>query len=231
MQSVPVFILTHYVCVCVCLYVWIYTFSFIQWPCSYCLHVLLLSQKSEEPSDYDKHDPEQKQIYRFVRTLFSAAQLTAECAIVTLVKEGDWLSPLFASQMAPDPIPYIAHYFWPGSLPMGHLFHQRCHKLDLYIFWKVNSQLIWHLLRQGRQNSPPRYSLSPLATAFYVWSTGVLLVTACLSILGQTRAWSVPVSGWSSCQSVCQRLLTSLWLLPKCHPFPYLVHFFWPRPI
>ncbi|KAM9428718.1 cyclin-Y-like isoform 2-T2 [Salvelinus alpinus] len=41
--------------------------------------------KSEVPSDYDKHDPEQKQIYRFVRMLFSAAQLTAECAIVTLV--------------------------------------------------------------------------------------------------------------------------------------------------
>uniref|UniRef100_UPI003AAA5D59 cyclin-Y-like n=1 Tax=Centroberyx gerrardi TaxID=166262 RepID=UPI003AAA5D59 len=40
--------------------------------------------KSEIPPDYDKHDPEQKQIYRFVRTLFSAAQLTAECAIVTL---------------------------------------------------------------------------------------------------------------------------------------------------
>uniref|UniRef100_A0A8D0AIA6 Cyclin Y n=1 Tax=Sander lucioperca TaxID=283035 RepID=A0A8D0AIA6_SANLU len=41
--------------------------------------------KSEVPPDYDHHDPEQKQIYRFVRTLFSAAQLTAECAIVTLV--------------------------------------------------------------------------------------------------------------------------------------------------
>ncbi|XP_033838316.1 cyclin-Y-like [Periophthalmus magnuspinnatus] len=41
--------------------------------------------KHEVPLDYDKHDPEQKQIYRFVRTLFSAAQLTAECAIVTLV--------------------------------------------------------------------------------------------------------------------------------------------------
>uniref|UniRef100_A0A672IUN5 Cyclin Y n=1 Tax=Salarias fasciatus TaxID=181472 RepID=A0A672IUN5_SALFA len=41
--------------------------------------------KSEVPADYDKHDPEQKQIYRFVRTLFSAAQLTAECAIVTLI--------------------------------------------------------------------------------------------------------------------------------------------------
>uniref|UniRef100_A0A7N6A0G2 Cyclin-like domain-containing protein n=1 Tax=Anabas testudineus TaxID=64144 RepID=A0A7N6A0G2_ANATE len=41
--------------------------------------------KAEVPLDYDQHDPEQKQIYRFVRTLFSAAQLTAECAIVTLV--------------------------------------------------------------------------------------------------------------------------------------------------
>ncbi|XP_067558254.1 cyclin-Y isoform X3 [Pseudorca crassidens] len=41
--------------------------------------------KCEVPPDYDKHNPEQKQIYRFVRTLFSAAQLTAECAIVTLV--------------------------------------------------------------------------------------------------------------------------------------------------
>ncbi|XP_075173839.1 cyclin-Y-like protein 1 [Anomaloglossus baeobatrachus] len=35
--------------------------------------------------DYCKHDPDHKHIYRFVRTLFSAAQLTAECAIVTLV--------------------------------------------------------------------------------------------------------------------------------------------------
>ncbi|XP_018613459.1 cyclin-Y-like [Scleropages formosus] len=41
--------------------------------------------KVEVPPDYDEHDPEQKHIYRFVRTLFSAAQLTAECAIVTLV--------------------------------------------------------------------------------------------------------------------------------------------------
>nr|XP_020008944.1 cyclin-Y-like isoform X2 [Castor canadensis] len=45
--------------------------------------------KSEVPPDYDKHNPEQKQIYRFVRTLFSAAQLTAECAIVTL-KAASW---------------------------------------------------------------------------------------------------------------------------------------------
>ncbi|XP_058478933.1 cyclin-Y-like protein 1 isoform X2 [Solea solea] len=37
------------------------------------------------PADYFHVDPEHKLIYRFVRTLFSAAQLTAECAIVTLV--------------------------------------------------------------------------------------------------------------------------------------------------
>uniref|UniRef100_A0A3B3ZID2 Cyclin-like domain-containing protein n=1 Tax=Periophthalmus magnuspinnatus TaxID=409849 RepID=A0A3B3ZID2_9GOBI len=37
------------------------------------------------PEEYCRIDPEHKLIYRFVRTLFSAAQLTAECAIVTLV--------------------------------------------------------------------------------------------------------------------------------------------------
>ncbi|KAK7938555.1 hypothetical protein WMY93_001881 [Mugilogobius chulae] len=37
------------------------------------------------PDEYCRVDPEHKLIYRFVRTLFSAAQLTAECAIVTLV--------------------------------------------------------------------------------------------------------------------------------------------------
>ena len=42
-------------------------------------------QKSEVPPDSEQHDPEQRQIYRFIRTLFSAAQLTSECAIVTLV--------------------------------------------------------------------------------------------------------------------------------------------------
>lgn len=34
---------------------------------------------------YDKYDPEHRTIYKFVRTLFNAAQLTAECAIITLV--------------------------------------------------------------------------------------------------------------------------------------------------
>ncbi|XP_004764320.1 cyclin-Y-like protein 1 isoform X2 [Mustela nigripes] len=42
-------------------------------------------QREQVPEEYFKHDPEHKFIYRFVRTLFSAAQLTAECAIVTLV--------------------------------------------------------------------------------------------------------------------------------------------------
>uniref|UniRef100_A0A3P9L1X2 Cyclin Y-like 1 n=1 Tax=Oryzias latipes TaxID=8090 RepID=A0A3P9L1X2_ORYLA len=37
------------------------------------------------PDNYAYVDPEHKLIYRFVRTLFSSAQLTAECAIVTLV--------------------------------------------------------------------------------------------------------------------------------------------------
>jgi len=37
------------------------------------------------PSDYDRYNPEHRQIYKFIRTLFNAAQLTAECAIITLV--------------------------------------------------------------------------------------------------------------------------------------------------
>jgi len=37
------------------------------------------------PSDYNRYNPEHRQIYKFIRTLFNAAQLTAECAIVTLV--------------------------------------------------------------------------------------------------------------------------------------------------
>jgi len=37
------------------------------------------------PDDYDKYNPDHRQIYKFIRTLFNAAQLTAECAIITLV--------------------------------------------------------------------------------------------------------------------------------------------------
>ncbi|XP_057407954.1 cyclin-Y-like protein 1 isoform X4 [Balaenoptera acutorostrata] len=42
-------------------------------------------QREKIPEEYFEHDPEHKFIYRFVHTLFSAAQLTAECAVVTLV--------------------------------------------------------------------------------------------------------------------------------------------------
>ncbi|XP_057398705.1 cyclin-Y-like protein 1 isoform X2 [Balaenoptera acutorostrata] len=37
------------------------------------------------PEEYFEHDPEHEFIYRFVYTLFSAALLTADCAVVTLV--------------------------------------------------------------------------------------------------------------------------------------------------
>ena len=42
-------------------------------------------QRDPVPSDYDKYNPDHRQIYKFIRTLFNAAQLTAECAIITLV--------------------------------------------------------------------------------------------------------------------------------------------------
>jgi len=41
--------------------------------------------KEAVPSNYDVIKPEQRHIYRFIRTLFNQAQLTAECAIVTLI--------------------------------------------------------------------------------------------------------------------------------------------------
>ncbi|XP_031557020.1 cyclin-Y-like protein 1-B [Actinia tenebrosa] len=37
------------------------------------------------PDNYNKIDPEHRHIYKFIKTLFHAAQLTAECAIITLV--------------------------------------------------------------------------------------------------------------------------------------------------
>lgn len=61
------------------------------WSCPRCCFQVCVcvravdSQKEPVPDDYSSMDPEHRLIYRFVRTLFSAAQLTAECAIVTLV--------------------------------------------------------------------------------------------------------------------------------------------------
>lgn len=54
---------------------------------AYYVYKCFLWQREQVPDDYSRTDPEHKLIYRFVRTLFSAAQLTAECAIVTLVRE------------------------------------------------------------------------------------------------------------------------------------------------
>lgn len=58
--------------------------NFLQWILTYI--TFFFFQREKVPEEYFKHDPEHKFIYRFVRTLFSAAQLTAECAIVTLVR-------------------------------------------------------------------------------------------------------------------------------------------------
>ncbi|CAF0740098.1 unnamed protein product [Didymodactylos carnosus] len=49
------------------------------------LHPLTVRRRDPVPDDYDELVPEHKVIYRFLRILFTAAQLTAECAIVTLV--------------------------------------------------------------------------------------------------------------------------------------------------
>ena len=41
--------------------------------------------KDGVPPDYSRYNPDHRQVYKFVRTLFNAAQLTAECAIITLI--------------------------------------------------------------------------------------------------------------------------------------------------
>jgi hypothetical protein len=41
--------------------------------------------KEPVPDNYARVNPEHKHIYRFIKNLFSAAQLTAECAIITLI--------------------------------------------------------------------------------------------------------------------------------------------------
>ncbi|NXC18812.1 CCNY protein, partial [Corythaeola cristata] len=70
--------------------------------------------KSEVPPDYDKHDPEQKQIYRFVRTLFSAAQLTAECAIVTLFYQ-KMIEPHSSLELSPSNHRGLKSNYWCPS--------------------------------------------------------------------------------------------------------------------
>ncbi len=49
------------------------------------VYYLFVLQRDPVPPDYSKYNPEHRSIYRFIRTLFNAAQLTAECAIITLV--------------------------------------------------------------------------------------------------------------------------------------------------
>lgn len=44
-----------------------------------------LSRDTTVPNDYNKVVPDHRIIYKFMKNLFTAAQLTAECAIVTLV--------------------------------------------------------------------------------------------------------------------------------------------------
>jgi len=41
--------------------------------------------KEGVPSDYARVNPEHKHIYRFIKNLFSAAQLSSECAIISLI--------------------------------------------------------------------------------------------------------------------------------------------------
>lgn len=49
------------------------------------IHFSKIFQRDPIPPEQMTRDPDHRNIYRFVRNLFSSAQLTAECAIITLV--------------------------------------------------------------------------------------------------------------------------------------------------
>lgn len=86
-------VVVFFVCLFVCLvsFVFVFSFCFPRSLPSLAAQVVLNypspenAQREKVPDDYSVVDPEHKLIYRFIRTLFSSAQLTAECAIVTLV--------------------------------------------------------------------------------------------------------------------------------------------------
>ena len=48
-------------------------------------HINFLLKREEVPAHYADYTPDHKLIYKFIKTLFHAAQLTAECAIITLI--------------------------------------------------------------------------------------------------------------------------------------------------
>lgn len=54
--------------------------------------------QKESMSDYGR-EPDHRTIYRFMRTLFNAAQLPPECAIITLVYLGDHLTNQVANAL------------------------------------------------------------------------------------------------------------------------------------
>ena len=49
------------------------------------LLIICFKRDAVVPNDYNKTVPDHRVIYKFMKNLFTAAQLTAECAIVTLV--------------------------------------------------------------------------------------------------------------------------------------------------
>ncbi len=67
---------------------WTNLFKFFQIIISFYNLISCFLQKDIIVSDdYYKNIPDQRFIYKFMKNLFTAAQLTAECAIVTLVRK------------------------------------------------------------------------------------------------------------------------------------------------
>lgn len=55
-------------------------------------------QSDPVPDSYADHTPDHRLIYKFVKTLFTSAQLTAECAIISLVSVASVLEGLVMLQ-------------------------------------------------------------------------------------------------------------------------------------
>lgn len=55
------------------------------WYITQCLNNKFIFQSDSVSKDYDRHNPEHKRKYKYIKTVFSTAQLVAEYAIITLI--------------------------------------------------------------------------------------------------------------------------------------------------
>ena len=95
-------------------------------------------QKDGVSNDYSRYNPDHRQVYKFVRTLFNAAQLTAECAIITLIYlERYWIFILIYWLMSALAFDYTLYFYFLSFS----LFLSANQITDLCRNWHYSSQL------------------------------------------------------------------------------------------